>query len=87
MFDIYLLKFNTGAEVLDHKDPSPIVGHEHHRLNIVLKPAIRGGKFVIQGRSQEGRVHRFRPDKYKHKVTKVKEGTRYVLSIGWLRAA
>jgi len=27
----------------------------------------------------------FRPDVSKHSVTKVEGGTRYVLSIGWLR--
>lgn len=83
-FDMYLLKFPTGSYINDHKDPAP-EGYEHHRINFILNKDFKGGKFVIKGKSQEGRVHRFRPDKYKHRVTKIKEGTRYVLSIGWLR--
>ena len=83
-FAMYLLKFPTGSYINDHKDPAP-EGYEHHRINFILNKDFKGGKFVIKGKSQEGRVHRFRPDKYKHRVTKIKEGTRYVLSIGWLR--
>jgi len=47
----------------------------------------KGGKFIIKGKAKEGRLHKFRPDKYKHRVTKVKEGTRYVFSIGYLKKA
>lgn len=85
-FDMYLLKFPTGSFIKDHKDPAP-EGFEHHRINFILNKNFKGGKFVIKGKSQEGRVHRFRPDKFKHKVTPIKEGTRYVFSIGWLKKA
>lgn len=30
---------------------------------------------------------RFRPDRSPHSVTRVIEGTRYVLSVGWVRGA
>lgn len=85
-FDMYLLKFPTGAYLDNHRDKAP-EGYEHHRLNIVLNSGYKGGKFIIKGKAQKGRIFRFRPDKYTHKVTPVKEGTRYVLSIGWLRRA
>ena len=84
LFDVYILKFPEGSYIDNHRDPVTN-DFDHYRMNIVLIPAIRGGKFVIAGKAQEGRVHRFRPDKYTHKVTKIKEGTRYVLSIGWVR--
>ena len=84
--DMYLLQFPEGSYTDSHRDESPLEGHQHHRVNIVLKEAVRGGKFVIKGMSQEGRIHKFRPDSFSHKVTKIKEGTRYVLSIGWLKA-
>lgn len=85
-FDMYLLKYPTGSYISDHKDPVQ-EGFEHHRVNVVLNKNFKGGKFVIMGKSQEGRIHKFRPDKFKHKVTLVKEGTRYVFSIGWLKKA
>ena len=84
--DVYLLKFPTGSYIDDHKDPSP-EGYEHHRINFVLNKNFKGGKFVIKGKAQEGRIHKFRPDKHKHRVTKIKEGTRYVFSIGYLKKA
>ena len=84
LFDIYILKFPVGSYIDNHKDPV-VDDFEHHRLNVILSPAIRGGKLVIKGQSQDGKVHKFRPDKFLHKVTEIKEGTRYVLSIGWLK--
>jgi len=85
-FDMYLLKFPTGSYIDNHRDPAP-EGMEHHRINFILNKSFKGGKFVIGGKSQEGRIHKFRPDKFTHKVTKIKEGTRYVFSIGYLRKA
>lgn len=83
-FDMYLLKFPTGSYINDHKDPVS-EGFEHHRVNIILNKGFKGGKFVMNGKAQQGRIHRFRPDRYKHRVTEIKEGNRYVLSFGWLR--
>mgnify|MGYP003124943955 FL=1 len=84
--DMYLLKFPTGSYIDNHKDPAP-EGYEHHRINFILNKNFKGGKFIIKGKAQEGRIHKFRPDRFKHKVTKIKEGTRYVFSIGYLRKA
>ena len=84
-FDIHLLRYPVGSYVPQHIDPTLFDAFEHHRINIILRPAIRGGKFILKGKSQEGRIHRFRPDKYTHNVTEIKEGTRYVLSFGRLK--
>lgn len=83
-FDMYLLKYPKGSYIKEHKDPVK-KGYEHHRVNIVLNKDFRGGKFVIMGKAQKGRIHKFRPDIYRHRVREIKEGTRYVLSIGWLK--
>jgi len=95
MFDVYLLKYPEGSEIGWHKDPSQAF-FEHWRANIVLKKAIDGGKFActydIDGivtepviRKWNDRFIVFRPDITVHCVKQVKKGTRYVLSIGWLR--
>ena len=83
--DAYLIQYPIGSEARPHKDPSPIEGLGHFRTNVVLIPATKGGKFVIAGKARYERVQRFRADQYKHRVTEVKEGTRYVLSFGRLR--
>ena len=82
-FDIYLLKYPVDSYIPSHIDSAIISFHEHHRLNIVLKHAKYGGQFYINKIIQKGRFHYFRPDLVKHKVTKIKKGVRYVLSIGW----
>lgn len=87
-FEVYILKYPTGSSIDFHKDPCP-VGYEHHRLNLVLKKA-QGGIFAIRQYDRIDifpldRLIIFRPDLIEHSVTKVRSGTRYVLSIGWLR--
>jgi hypothetical protein len=86
-FDIYLLKFPFASYINWHTDPS-IDGYEHHRLNIVLKKA-KGGRFMINDQfhyfESNGRFNYFRPDIQEHAVSIIYKGTRYVLSIGWLR--
>ena len=83
-FDLYLLRFAEGAEVPPHKDP--VSEGEHHRLNLVLKKAKQGGKFICDEALWEtSRIKYFRSDISEHAVTRVTSGTRYVLSLGWLR--
>ncbi len=83
-FDLYLLRFSEGTEIPLHKDP--VMNGEHHRLNIVLKHAKEGGRFICEETLwQTARIKYFRSDISEHAVTKVTRGTRYVLSLGWLR--
>lgn len=86
-FDLYLLRYKTGAYVSPHVDVVD-VGVKHHRINIVLKQSA-GGKFLLSSskhlaKSYFNRIFYFRPDICLHAVTKVTAGTRYVLSFGWL---
>lgn len=84
-FDVYLLKFPTGAEIPTHTDPVE-TGKRHFRMNVVLLKARSGGEFIADSSILNWpRLKLFRPDITPHSVTKVESGTRYVLSIGWLR--
>ena len=82
-FDLYLLRFPTGTEIGPHTDK--VASGDHYRLNIILRPAQRGGEFqcadpIFVNR----RIKLFRPDRSEHSVTRVDAGTRYVLSLGWV---
>jgi len=85
-FDLYILKFPDESYIDSHSDPVP--KYKHIRLNIELKKANFGGFFLCDT-SKGGFCKRFwrftlfRPDICYHSVSRV-EGTRYVLSIGWL---
>ncbi|MFC6977979.1 hypothetical protein [Microbulbifer taiwanensis] len=58
----------------------------HYRLNIVIKRAKSGGEFLCDSPIYESaRIKLFRPDIAEHAVSEVQSGTRYVLSLGWVR--
>jgi hypothetical protein len=83
-FDSYLIRYPDGSEIPPHRDP--VTNGKHYRLNVVLKAPRSGGDFVCAAPIFETkRVKFFRPDVSEHSVTRVSGGSRYVLSIGWLR--
>jgi hypothetical protein len=83
-FDVYLLRFPTGSEIRPHTDP--VETGAHYRLNLVMWRAASGGEFVCATPIfASTRIKLFRPDQCEHSVTRVTRGTRYVLSIGWVR--
>jgi hypothetical protein len=83
-FDIYVLRFPQGAEIPPHTDPVAL--GRHYRCNIVLKHAASGGDFICSAPIfATKRIKVFRPDACEHSVTRVERGSRYVLSIGWVR--
>lgn len=80
-FDCYILRFREGAYVPKHRDP--VENKKHYRLNIILQYAKAGGIFKCSNCIINWwRIRLFRPDRYKHSVTEVTKGTRYVLSLG-----
>jgi hypothetical protein len=84
-FDVYILRFPEGAEIPAHTDP--VAKGRHYRCNIVVKRAREGGEFVCATPIvATRRIKVFRPDTCDHSVTRVTRGTRYVLSIGWIRS-
>ena len=83
-FDTYLLKFPLGSEIKPHIDK--VDSGKHYRLNIIIKNAHAGGEFICQDTIfQSKRIKLFRPDLTLHAVSKVEKGTRYLLSIGWVK--
>jgi len=85
--DTYILKYPTGSKIDWHVDPSE-PGYAHHRLNIILNRANGGAFQTIEYKktiTHKSRIIKFRPDVTTHRVLEVTSGTRYVLSIGWLR--
>ncbi|MBU2894865.1 2OG-Fe(II) oxygenase [Colwellia sp. D2M02] len=85
-FDTYLLKFPEGSEIAPHTDK--VESGKHYRLNIVLKSAKLGGDFQCSPPIfTNNRIKLFRPDVSEHQVSKVIQGNRYILSIGWIVGA
>ncbi len=83
-FDSYLIRYPEGAEIPPHTDP--VQAGRHYRLNIVLKSSPSGGEFVCATPIYASRrIKLFRPDACEHSVTRVVGGSRYVLSLGWVR--
>lgn len=81
--DAYLLKFAEGQEIAPHRDEVTI--GKHFRINIILKAAKKGGEFQCTNPIIDWpRLKLFRPDISEHSVSKVIEGNRYLLSVGWV---
>lgn len=82
--DLHILKFIEGSYVNTHVDKAPY-GYEHHRLNIVLRKASKGGIFTKNNEEIHKRIIKFRPDIEPHSVSPIRGKTRYVLSFGWIK--
>ncbi len=81
--DLWLLRFPPGSCIPAHRDEVP--RGRHLRLNLVLIPARRGGEFSCPAPLiDRPRVKLFRSDLHTHAVSRVEEGTRWVLSCGLL---
>lgn len=84
-FDLHILKYPEGSQIHPHRDPAK-KGFKHYRLNVVLRAGESGGHFWCKSPIfKTKRIALFRPDIDTHHVTTVFKGTRYVLSIGWLK--
>ncbi len=82
-FDIYLIRYRQGAYIPPHCDPVP--EGRHYRINMTLKNAKQGGEFICdQVLWRWRRVVCFRSDISVHQVSRVEQGLRYVLSVGWV---
>lgn len=83
-FDVYLLRFSEGCRILPHT--ATVESGKYYRLDIILKKSDKGGKFLCDNPIyQSNRIKVFRPDISEHQVSKVVKGTRYLLSVGWVR--
>ena len=80
-FDVYLLRFPTGASVPAHRDP--LVGAGHLRANLIVVAPERGGEFECEHAIVDWpRFKLFRPDLVTHAVRPIEAGTRWVVSFG-----
>lgn len=88
--DMYLLRLPMGSMVQHHVDPAPL-GYEHHRVNITLRSAQKGGVTYFEMPNERPvrapKHYHFRPDIVRHFVTPIMKGKILMLSIGWLRKA
>ena len=46
--DAYIVRYKVGAKIPLHKDDAPLAS-EHHRINCMVLPAMRGGELYIGG--------------------------------------
>lgn len=83
-FDLYIIKYPKGSYIPEHTDPVK-KGFEHHRINFVFKKAHSGGEYKGTFEWKFWRFMKLRPDINKHSVTEILSGTRYVLSLGWMK--
>lgn len=82
--DCWVLKYPDGTYIPPHKDKVED-GYEMWRINLVLKKPKGGGVFTCEGgMNLWGRVMVFCASKNKHSVSRC-VGTRYVLSIGFIK--
>lgn len=82
-FDIYFIHYHVGSFIPPHVDKVDF--GRHYRVNIILKKSIIGGDFICKDPIySSSRIKFFRPDKSEHSVTELKQGNRYLLSIGWV---
>lgn len=82
-WDCWLIHYPAGSDIPEHTDPARN-DENHYRCNIVLTDP---GGGIFHGKTffnLFGRVIFFRPDIWPHYITKVENGSRYVLSFGWV---
>ena len=85
-FDGWLIRYPEGSHIPPHTDP--VTSGRHYRLNVILRSPRAGGEFVCATPIfATRRLKLFRPDACEHAVTRVEGGSRWVLSVGWVRDA
>ena len=86
-WDAIVLKMPEGVELEAHRDQArgKFATKQGWRINILLKKAKKGGEFFCEQPcwSFLQRIFVFRADTTTHGVTKVEDGCRYLISIGF----
>ena len=77
--DCYLLKFDKGCVIDDHKDP--VEGKRHFRFNLTIYGKWNFFKGIYGDTQEMGDFHLFRPDITEHSANVIDDTV--VLSIGW----
>lgn len=78
--NIYLVRYSEGHKVVPHVDM--IAEGRLYKLNCVLMQPSQGGRFICEKNLLNlfGRVILFRPDLYRHQVSRIERGNRWLLS-------
>jgi len=87
-FDAWFMRMPDGAYIHPHTDPCPFDAGEHHRLNMCIRSAERGGNFSIEGQQipiHTGEALLFRPDAMRHEVSMVSGADRLMISVGCIK--
>ena len=87
-WDAWLMKMPDGAYIHPHTDPCPFDAGSHHRFNMCVRPAERGGHFSIEGEHvpvHTGEAIIFRPDAMRHEVSMVSGRDRLMISVGCVK--
>jgi hypothetical protein len=82
---VYLVRYSAGHSILPHVDMVP--EGRLYKLNCVLVKPRAGGEFICERTifNLLGRIVLFRPDLYRHRVTRIERGSRWLLSLALAR--
>ncbi|TCO76069.1 2OG-Fe(II) oxygenase [Chromatocurvus halotolerans] len=77
---IYLVHYSEGHQIAPHLDM--VSEGRLYKLNVVLVKPRAGGEFLCERSILNvlGRVIVFRPDLYRHEVSRIRSGNRWLLS-------
>lgn len=77
---VYLVRYSAGHEIVPHVDM--VSEGRLYKLNCVLVKPGAGGEFICERNifNLFGRLILFRPDLYRHRVSKIERGRRWLLS-------
>ncbi|NBB92599.1 MAG: 2OG-Fe(II) oxygenase [Gammaproteobacteria bacterium] len=84
---IYLVRYSAGHRIVPHVDM--VAEGRLYKLNCVLVKPRAGGEFVCERNifNLLGRIILFRPDLYRHRVSRIERGNRWLLSFALTRGA
>ena len=80
LLSIYLVRYSTGHRIVPHVDM--VSEGRLYKLNCVLVKPRAGGEFICEKNifNLFGRLVLFRPDLYQHQVSRIEDGSRWLLS-------
>lgn len=79
---LHINRYRVGGELHEHTDVIK-EGERQFRIQLILKNAIRGGELLCERFIINRRHFKiFEPARFKHEVTRVEEGERFLLNLG-----
>ncbi len=84
-FAVYLVRYSAGHAIMPHVDM--VAEGRLYKLNCVLVKPRAGGEFRCERSILNlfGRIVLFRPDLYRHQVSRIERGNRWLLSFALTR--